>query len=65
MNVPFLQYMHTKKAPKRVGLSHPSIVPYGCFTTKDNKKILFSIQNEKRVEFARAEYFKASRKVLK
>ena len=47
MNVPFLQYMHTKKAPKRVGLSHPSIVPYGCFTTKDNKKILFSIQNER------------------
>ena len=39
--------MHTKKAPKRVGLSHPSIVPYGCFTTKDNKKILFSIQNER------------------
>merc|ERR1712167_491187 len=44
MNVPFLQYMNTKKAPKRVGLSHPSIVPYGCFITKDKKNILFSIQ---------------------
>ncbi len=47
MNVPYLQYMYTKKPPKRVGLSHPSIVPYGCFTTKDKKKILFSIQNER------------------
>ena len=47
MNVPFLQYVYTKKAPKRVGLSHPSIVPYGCFKTKDRKNILFSIQNER------------------
>ena len=47
MNVPFLQYLYTKKAPKRVGLSHPSIVPYGCFKTKDNVNILFSIQNER------------------
>ncbi len=47
MNVPYLQYIYTKKAPKRVGLAHPSIVPYGCFITKDNIKILFSIQNER------------------
>ena len=47
MNVPFLQYFYTKSAPKRVGLSHPSIVPYGAFLTKDNKNILFSIQNER------------------
>ncbi len=47
MNVPYLQYTYTKKSPKRVGLSHPSIVPYGCFITKDKKEILFSIQNER------------------
>ncbi|MEC8099802.1 MAG: CaiB/BaiF CoA-transferase family protein [Pseudomonadota bacterium] len=47
MNVPYLQYLYTKEAPKRVGLSHPSIVPYGCFLTKDNINILFSIQNER------------------
>ena len=47
MNVPFLQYIYTNRAPKRVGLSHPSIVPYGCFKTKDNVNILFSIQNER------------------
>ncbi|MBJ57562.1 MAG: carnitine dehydratase [Rickettsiales bacterium] len=50
MNVPYLQYIYTKKPPKRVGLSHPSIVPYGCFNSKDNKKILFSIQNEREWE---------------
>ena len=50
MNVPFLQYLYTKKAPKRVGLAHPSIVPYGCFITKDKKNILFSIQNEREWE---------------
>ena len=47
MNVPYLQYVYTKKPPKRVGLAHPSIVPYGCFKTKDNISILFSIQNER------------------
>ena len=30
-----------------MGLAHPSIVPYGCFKTKDNINILFSIQNER------------------
>ena len=47
MNVPYLQYVYTKQAPKRVGLAHPSIVPYGCFVAKDNTNILFSIQNER------------------
>ncbi len=47
MNVPYLQYIYTGTAPKRVGLAHPSIVPYGCFKTKDNINILFSIQNER------------------
>ena len=47
MNVPYLQYTYTKKQPMRVGLSHPSIVPYGCYITKDKKEILFSIQNER------------------
>ena len=47
MNVPYLQYLYTKSSPQRVGLSHPSIVPYGCFKTKDKKEILLSIQNER------------------
>ncbi|WP_315734255.1 MULTISPECIES: CaiB/BaiF CoA-transferase family protein [unclassified Bradyrhizobium] len=34
-------------APKRIGLAHPSIAPYGVFTSKDGKDILISIQSER------------------
>jgi len=61
MNVPFLQYFYTKSAPKRVGLSHPSIVPYGAFLTKDNKNILFSIQNEREWRAFSKEIIKVSK----
>ena len=43
----FTVLIYKKSTKKRVGLSHPSIVPYGCFKTKDNVNILFSIQNER------------------
>src|SRR6201998_4503597 len=33
--------------PKRMGLAHPSIAPYGVFTSKDGKDILISIQSER------------------
>ena len=51
MNVPFLFYQGTGSAPKRVGLAHPSICPYGAFETKDKHLVLISIQNER--EWAR------------
>jgi formyl-CoA transferase len=35
------------KAPPRMGLSHPSIAPYGAFRSKDGKDILISIQSER------------------
>jgi itaconate CoA-transferase len=35
------------KPPKRVGLAHPSIAPYGAFLSKDGKPILISIQSER------------------
>ncbi|MCB1412104.1 MAG: CoA transferase [Xanthobacteraceae bacterium] len=35
------------QSPKRIGLAHPSIAPYGVFTSKDGKDILISIQNER------------------
>ena len=47
MNVPLLYYEGTGVAPKRVGLAHPSIAPYGAFATKDGALILISIQNER------------------
>ena len=47
MNVPLLYFEGTGVAPKRVGLAHPSICPYGAFDTADGKLVLISIQNER------------------
>jgi crotonobetainyl-CoA:carnitine CoA-transferase CaiB-like acyl-CoA transferase len=47
MNVPLLFYEGTGAAPQRMGLSHPSICPYGAFATQDGALILISIQNER------------------
>jgi formyl-CoA transferase len=33
--------------PKRIGLAHPSISPYGVFASRDGAQILISIQNER------------------
>jgi itaconate CoA-transferase len=34
-------------SPRRMGLAHPSIAPYGVFRSKDGKDILISIQSER------------------
>ena len=47
MNVPYLQTVYGKRSIRRVGLSHPSIAPYGAYYSKCGKKILISIQNER------------------
>tara|TARA_B100000686_G_scaffold303423_1_gene340222 strand:- start:1365 stop:2492 length:1128 start_codon:yes stop_codon:yes gene_type:complete len=47
MAVPLLWYDYGGKAPKRLGLAHPSICPYGAFKTSDGKIILLSVQNER------------------
>ncbi len=47
MNVPLLYFEGTGNAPKRVGLAHPSICPYGAFSTADDHLVLISIQNER------------------
>ncbi|MEP6357344.1 MAG: CaiB/BaiF CoA-transferase family protein [Hyphomicrobiales bacterium] len=47
MNVPYLQHRYGKATPKRVGLKHPSIAPYGAYTCRDGKVVLISIQNER------------------
>jgi len=51
MSVPLLHYEYGGVAPKRAGISHPSIAPYGAFKTKDAAHIVISIQNER--EWAR------------
>ncbi len=35
------------RPPRRVGVHHPSIAPYGAFTAGDGKSIVISIQNER------------------
>jgi itaconate CoA-transferase len=46
MAVPLMHGM-VGKAPKRVGLSHPSVAPYGVFQSRDGVPILISIQNDR------------------
>jgi itaconate CoA-transferase len=46
MTVPLLQH-EGGKTPKRVGLAHPSIAPYGVFRTCDGANVLISIQSDR------------------
>ena len=51
MSVPLLTWDYGGTMPRRVGLNHPSIAPYGAYATEDGGEILIAIQNER--EFAR------------
>ena len=51
MGVPYLQTRYGGKEPKRVGLRHPTVAPYGAFRCRDGREIVLSIQNER--EWAR------------
>lgn len=46
LTVPLLQH-EGGASPQRVGLAHPSIAPYGVFSTKDGRQILISIQSDR------------------
>src|SRR5215813_117771 len=46
MTVPLLQH-EGGKTPKRVGLAHPTIAPYGVFKTRDGADVLISIQSDR------------------
>jgi itaconate CoA-transferase len=46
MTVPLLQ-QEGGQPPRRLGLAHPSIAPYGLFRTRDGVDILISIQNDR------------------
>ena len=45
--VPYLLDRYGGAAPKRVGLAHPGICPYGVFTSADGVSFIMSIQNER------------------
>jgi itaconate CoA-transferase len=46
MAVPLLQH-EAGAPPRRVGLAHTSIAPYGAFRTRDGADLLISIQNDR------------------
>ena len=47
MNPFYLGYVYNNKTPKRNGITHPMIVPYGAFSCKDNLTLLIAIQNDR------------------
>ena len=47
MTVPLAQHEYGGRNIKPAGLKHPSIAPYGAFSTKDEGLIIISIQNER------------------
>lgn len=47
MNMPLLAHRFMGGAPKRNGLKHTFIAPYGAFTCGDDTQILLSIQNNR------------------
>lgn len=47
MTVPLLHQEYGGIPPKRMGLNHPTIAPYGAYTCLDNEEIVISIQNER------------------
>lgn len=47
MTVPLLHQNYTGEAPKRVGLNHPSIAPYGAYTCGNGDQVVISIQNSR------------------
>ena len=46
LTVPLL-HQEAGRSPKRVGLAHPSIAPYGVFSTRDGTELLISIQSDR------------------
>jgi crotonobetainyl-CoA:carnitine CoA-transferase CaiB-like acyl-CoA transferase len=47
MTVPLLHQDYGPGAPRRVGLNHPSIAPYGVYACQGGEEVVFSIQNER------------------
>ena len=46
MNVPYLARRYGGMEPRRLGLAHPSIAPYGVFRASDGD-IVLAVQNER------------------
>ena len=46
MSVPLILHEDKGHGPERIGLAHPSITPYGGFSTSDGHVIVISVQND-------------------
>ena len=46
LTVPLLNH-EAGKTPRRLGMVHPSIAPYGVFTTRDGQRVLISVQSDR------------------
>lgn len=46
LTVPLLNH-EGGKSPKRLGMAHPSIAPYGVFTASDGQQVLISVQSDR------------------
>ncbi|MBA2934826.1 CoA transferase [Sphingomonas sp. CGMCC 1.13654] len=47
MTVPLLHQDYGGRAPKRVGINHASIAPYGAYATGDGRQTVLAVQNER------------------
>ncbi len=47
MTVPLLHHDYLGHGPQRLGLAHPSIAPYGGFTTADGTTLLIAVQSDR------------------
>ena len=47
MTVPLMHQVGNGKPPRRVGLNHPSIAPYGAYSTADDAQIVIAVQNNR------------------
>ncbi|MDO5605643.1 MAG: CaiB/BaiF CoA-transferase family protein [Paracoccus sp. (in: a-proteobacteria)] len=50
LTVPLLNH-EAGRTPRRIGMAHPSVAPYGVFRCRDGQDILISVQNDR--EFAK------------
>ncbi len=46
LTVPLLNH-EGGKSPRRIGMAHPSIAPYGVFTTRDGVQVLIAVQSDR------------------
>jgi len=47
LNVPYLQHRYGNFETPRSGVNHPSLAPYGAYSTQSGQEIILSVQNQR------------------